>query len=214
MVKLTGMTPTPRQFADAWAEQFGDVVRQAGGRDGRLSQAEARRIAKRDAPDFLASDNAVNFFKATGQKTVSVEKFIRVASEYVEREASAVAGSNQKLSLLEARCLPKDLKDDFMFLRGKGLPERRTWAELGEEVAEFVHTAFADWSWETLPRPPWQVRGERPIVDSFSHPDDPNTRAYVYVAQDTIYVSIGKTANASSDTPEVGWYNLGPVPAE
>ncbi len=211
MTRLTGITPTPQQFADAWAEEFGAVVQEAAGADGRLSMATARRIAMRAGPEFLISDNLMNFLDATGQKTVGAVKFIREARDYVERMAVEVAGPNQLLSLVEARNLPEDLQADFFYLRGKGLPDHMSMEEMSDRAKRIVLEAFADWSLAALSEVPGQVRGEREIA-SVPHPDDSNTTAHVYVARSKVWVSIGKTASASSDTPAVAWYDLGLFP--
>ncbi|MCB9746186.1 MAG: hypothetical protein H6740_26655, partial [Alphaproteobacteria bacterium] len=81
MTLLTGITPTPEQLADAWAEAFGEAIREAAGADGRLSAATARRMGRASGSAFLASDNLLNFLEATGQQTVGAEKFIRVARD-------------------------------------------------------------------------------------------------------------------------------------
>ncbi len=49
---MLATTPTLEQFAKAWTANFAKAGRDAGGRDGRLSRNEAKKIAGRD--DALA----------------------------------------------------------------------------------------------------------------------------------------------------------------
>ncbi len=209
-----GAAPTPEEFASAWDDAFGPVLRAAAGSDGRLTLAEAKRISRRDSPDWLASDNAAGFLGATGQRTIGAEVLRGKVRDYIVREARRIAGSNGRISLAEAARLPKDLRDDFLFLRGKGLPQHRTWNELAVEVRDLVGRAFADWRYPVLPQAPRAVRGERPILESVRHPTDPSTRAIVYVADGRVYASIARSGTAAPGTPGVGWYDLGPVPPE
>lgn len=209
MTRLTGTTPTPAQFRQAVEEEFGAVIRDAGGRDGRLTRNEAASIAQRHDAGWIVSDNAVNYLNITGQKTVSAEKLVRKLGEYAERSAEQVAGPNQRLSLLEARSLPTDLQAEFFYLRGKGLPERVSPATLKDAVEQMAKDALDNGSLTKLPTPPWQVRGKRPIVDSISHPAS-GTRATVYVADDKVYLS--RAASAGGGVHLVGWYLVGDVP--
>lgn len=211
MTTLTGITPTPAQLADAHRDAFADELRAAAGADGRLSKSEAKRIADRAAPGWLAADNAASFFEETGQKTVSIEKLIGVIHADVRAEASAVAGPNQRLSLVEARALPADLQADFFYLRGKGLPERVEPADVKAWAEGKVKAALDDESATRLPAPPWQVMGKRPIIEHLPHPAS-HTHARVYVADDELYFS--RAAPAGPGVPLVGWYHVGGLPPE
>lgn len=211
MTVLTGKTPTPTEVADAWVDAFGDSIRDAAGADGRLTRAEARKIDRRSDAGWMASDNAVNWLKFSGQKTVSAEKLIRKIHDYVERKAEKVAGGNNKVSLVEARKLPADLRADFFFLRGKGSPKHRSGAELSTLARGLVKAALEPFSMTKLPKPPATVRGER-SVGSVPFPGDTGAQAHVYVGRNNvIYASVGATAS-SPNLSRVGWYRLGPVP--
>lgn len=209
MTTLTGTTPSPSQFAQAVRDRFGDVIRQAAGADGRLTRNEAEKIAQRDDAGWIVSDNAVNFLKFTGQKTVSAEKLVDKVTEYAEDRAAQVAGPNQRLSLVEARALPADLQAEFFYLRGKGLPDRVEPADLAAAVHNLVLDALDNESATRLSSPPWQVMGEDPIIESLPHPAS-HTRAIVYVADNEIYFS--RAAPAGPGQSLVGWYHVGPVP--
>lgn len=211
MTLLSATTPSPAQLAAAVRDQFADVLRDAAGADGRLTRAEAARIAERADPEWIVADNAVSYLEKTGQKTVSAEKLIGKVHDYVLAKAEAVAGPNQKLSLLEARSLPADLQAEFFYLRGKGLPERVSPVDLAEGVRAIVQQALDSESMTRLPAPPWQVMGKRPIIEHLPHPAT-STHARVYVAEDQIYVS--RAAPAGPGVPLVGWYHAGEVPAE
>jgi hypothetical protein len=110
--------PTPQQFAKSWTKGFARAVREAAGRDGRLSENEGRQIADRGDALERYADNVSGWFKATGQKSVSVDKLIAHGHNYAKANGERVAGSNQRMSLLEARALPADLRTDFFELRG------------------------------------------------------------------------------------------------
>jgi hypothetical protein len=103
----------------AYREAFGPAIREAAGKDGRISRSEAERMADRDDAGQLVADNMQNFFDRTGQKSVSAEKFVNVVGDYAERQAERHAGPNQRLSLVEIRNLPDDLVADLQHLRGK-----------------------------------------------------------------------------------------------
>lgn len=116
-----GNGPSPKQFANAWTRGFAAAVRDAAGRDGRLSLNEARQIAKRTDGLAVYGDNAVNYLEKTGQKSVSVEKLIGKGHDYAFALAERVSGGNNRVSLVEAQDLPADLRADFMALRGRPL---------------------------------------------------------------------------------------------
>ena len=111
--------PTPSQFATAWTRGFAAAVRDAAGKDGRLSVNEAKKIAQRTDGLAVYGDNAVNYLERTGQQTVSVEKLIGKGHDYAFALAERVAGNNNRVSLVEATHLPRDLQADFLALRGR-----------------------------------------------------------------------------------------------
>lgn len=114
--------PSPKDFASAWTRGFAAAVRSEAGKDGRLSRKEAERIAEQGGALAQFGDNAVNYLEHTGQKSVSVDKLIGKAHDYAFAVAEKAAGSNQRLSLVEAKNLPEDLRGDFFALRGKEDP--------------------------------------------------------------------------------------------
>lgn len=114
--------PTPQEFANAWTRGFAAAVRSEAGIDGRLSKNEAANIEKAGGNLAMYGDNAVNYLERTGQKTVSVNKLIGKGHDYAEAVAARHAGDNQRLSLVEARNLPADIRGDFFALRGKADP--------------------------------------------------------------------------------------------
>jgi hypothetical protein len=114
--------PTPQEFATAWTRGFAAAVRSEAGRDGRLSLREAQRIAEQDGHLAQFGDNAVNYLEKTGQQSVSVNKLIGKGHDYAVAVSAKVAGDNNRISLVEARNLPDDLRADFFALRGKADP--------------------------------------------------------------------------------------------
>ncbi len=202
-----GPAPRPAEFAAAWRQKLGDVLCQASNTDGRLSRPEAERILERSDEGFIVADNALSFFERTGQKTVRVEKLIRVLGAEVETEVAKVAGPNQRLSLIEARMLPKEIREDVLYLRGKGLPKRVQPTDFKAAVRSMVQQVLDEESAIKLSAPPWQVMGKKPIIENIPHPAS-NTRAIVYVADGQVYFSRA----ASTPTPLVGWYHGGPAP--
>lgn len=115
MPKLNS-APTPKQFATAFTRHFAAEVRNAAGRDGRLSLNEATKM------DPAFADNALNYLEKKDQKSVSTEKLIGAAYGYALATGSKVAGNGNRISLVEARMLPDDLQANFLALRGKDAP--------------------------------------------------------------------------------------------
>ncbi len=114
--------PTPKAFANEWTKGFAVAVRDAAGKDGRLSKNEAAKIAEHGDALARYADNAVNYLASTGQKSVSAEKLIGKGHNYAYAVGAKVAGPGNRISLLEARSLPDDIRPDFFALRGKEDP--------------------------------------------------------------------------------------------
>lgn len=112
-------TPSPRLFSETWSTDFKEAVKKAAGKDGRLTVSEAKKLAARPDADKVFADNALNYLKATGKQSVSVEVLATSAKAYALRAAEVAAGSDGKLSLADGAKLPEDLKEDFFMLRGK-----------------------------------------------------------------------------------------------
>lgn len=115
-------TPSVRIFTETWTADFKEAVKKAAGTDGRLSMSEAKKLGERPDADKMFSDNAVNYLKATGKQSVSVEVLATSAKAYAQRAAEVAAGPDGKLSLADGAKLPGDLKEDFFLLRGKTVP--------------------------------------------------------------------------------------------
>jgi len=211
MTTLKNTTPTPAQFASAVRDRFADTIRQAAGADGRLSVSEANKIAGKDDPEWIVADNAKDTIEKAGQQTMSAEKLIGRIYDDALAHATTAAGSNNKLSLLEARLLPANLQAEFFYLRGKGLPDRVAPADIASHVAAVVMAAMDANSLTKLPGPPWQVMGKDPVVESLQHPAT-GTRAIIYVVDDQIYFS--RAAPSGPGVPYVGWYHAGALPPE
>jgi hypothetical protein len=117
-VPIIASAPSPKTFATKWSKEFARAVRsEATG--GRLTTVQAARIGESDPSLAPYRDNAVNYLKAHHQKTVSVDKLIGSGYRHALSEGTRVAGSNGKISLVEARRMAADLRDDFRILRGK-----------------------------------------------------------------------------------------------
>jgi hypothetical protein len=108
--------PSPQGFARAFAKEFGAAVKDAAGRDGRLSANEAKSIAE------PFRDNALNYLEKTGQKSVSVNKLIGAAERYAFIHADKASGGDGRVSLKDGEKLSGDLRADFFALRGRALP--------------------------------------------------------------------------------------------
>lgn len=209
MPPILPTTPSPRTFTDAWTRKFEEVIRAAAGKDGRLSVSEALRIAERLDGGRLFSDNAVNYLRATGQKTVSANKLIAVASAYTERSAISAAGSDGRLSYPDAKTkLQPDLRDDFLYLRGKIVdPPQPTPAQLQRDVRDSVLRAFDNGTAKKLSGPPAIVKGRQQMLPDLRH-EPSETTLRTWIADGRVYVS--RAANRPTDL--VGWYDVGPVP--
>jgi hypothetical protein len=202
-------TPTVKAFTEAWTRKFAETVREAAGKDGRLSRTEAARIAEKAGGASLFSDNAVNYLEATGQKTVSAEKLIEAGRVYAERAATSAAGTDGLVSYVDATKLPKDLQADFLYLRGKGPIDvvERTPEQLRADVTDSVLRALDAGTLVKLSGPPAVVRGRSPVVENIPH-DVSATRATAFVADGQIYISRA----SQTPSPLVGWYKVGPLP--
>ncbi len=109
---LISRSPSSRTFANAWSSEFSKAVKNAAGRDGRLSRSEARRIAE------PFRDNALNYFESTGKQSVSVGVLEASGRAYAEATARRAAGTDGRLSKADAAKLPADLRADFAWLQG------------------------------------------------------------------------------------------------
>ena len=90
--------------------------------------------------------------------------------------------------------------------------ERRVYEEQGFVVVPDVipagELAALDGESATrLSRAPSAVRGRRPYIENVPHAAS-NTRALVYVANRTVYISRASPV----PSPLVGWYRVGPLP--
>ncbi len=211
MTRLTGITPTSEQLGAAWRDEFREAILEAGGADGRLSEASARRILERDDTGRLAADNALAFFERTGQKTVSATKLLRVLGLEVQQAGADVAGTNNRVSLREGRRLPAHIRPDFFHLRGKGVPDTRTYADFVADAVSSVRAAIAD-NWNATPQRgvPGPVFGTRPIEQYWDA--DNRANIYIHVGGDQLYFSVGAT-RTSPIFDRVGWHHVGPAPA-
>jgi hypothetical protein len=114
--------PSVRTFTETWSSDFKEAVKKAAGKDGRLTMNEAKKLGERPDADKVFADNAVNYLKATGKQSVSVEVLATSAKAYAQRQAELAAGADGKISLADGAKLPADLRDDFFMLRGKTAP--------------------------------------------------------------------------------------------
>ena len=112
-------TPTVKTFVETWSADFKEAVKKAAGPDGKLTSAEAKKLAKHPSSDRMFADTAVNYFKTTGTKSVDVDVIAADMKAYAQRAATAAAGADGTLSLADGKKLPTDLKEDFFVLRGK-----------------------------------------------------------------------------------------------
>jgi Nuclease A inhibitor-like protein len=111
--------PTVRGFTETWTADFEKALKKAAGSDGRLSLAEAQKLAAASTSDKMFGDNAVNDLTKTGKQSVSVKVLVSAGSEYAERAADAAAGPDGRISKANADKLPADLRRDFFELREK-----------------------------------------------------------------------------------------------
>jgi hypothetical protein len=115
-------TPSVRTFVETWTTDFKAAVKQAAGKDGRLTLSEAQKLAKHPEADHVFADNAINYLKQTGKQSVGVETLAAEMKAYAERSARAAAGTDGRITLAEGAKLPGDLVEDFFLLRGKAVP--------------------------------------------------------------------------------------------
>jgi hypothetical protein len=115
-------TPTVKTFVETWSADFKAAVKAAAGTDGRLTLAEAQKLAAHPQADHVFADNAINYLKTSGKASVSVDVLTTEMTAYAQRAAQVAAGSDGKLSLADGAKLPNDLTEDFFMLRGKPVP--------------------------------------------------------------------------------------------
>ncbi len=122
---------TPAAFAQTFTARFAAQVRAGAGTDGRLSTSEAAKLPE------PTRDNAENFLKAVGQKSVSIEKLIGRAHDYALATAIKAAGPDGTLSAIDARALPADLQAEFAGTQPKQSPDARAKAmtALAEKIS-------------------------------------------------------------------------------
>lgn len=218
MTVLKGITPTPAQVAAAYREAFSEAIDQAGGKDGRISRNEAAKVAERADAGQLVSDNLVNWLEATGQKSVSANKFKGVVAAYAERMAAREAGPNQRLSLLEIRNLPDDLTPDLLHLRGKD--------DLAPVAPDAPSVIFDEGHIYELmyyrPEGPWEpervvdegtVRhdGTRPVVEGLNDVGDwqgAAEKALAYMWERSLVYA---ARNGVAELPRQGSVQMGPI---
>lgn len=111
--------PSPERFATTWTSYFAAAVRSAAGTDGRLSLSEAQKLSTRGDEMGRFGDNAVNWLRAKDQQSVAVDKLISAGWDYAFATGKEVAGDDGRISLEDAKGLPEDLREDYLFLRGK-----------------------------------------------------------------------------------------------
>jgi hypothetical protein len=136
-------TPTVAKFVETWTADFTAAVTRAAGANGRLTVAEARKLAQAAAPDSMFADNALASLTKSGKSSVTVAALTAEMKAYAQRAAEAVAGSDGKISLSEGAKLAPDLVEDFFVLRGKTPPASVTGGTLDQVKAQ-LSTIVAD----------------------------------------------------------------------
>jgi hypothetical protein len=121
MPKITG-SPSVNTFTTVWTTEFTAAVKRAAGSNGKLSAAEAKKMATQTNGDQLFADSALSLLKAKGNKAQAVDTLAADAKAYAQRAAQVAAGADGKLSLADGAKLPTDLVEDFFFLRGQKPP--------------------------------------------------------------------------------------------
>jgi len=121
MAKITS-APSPTTFSTAWAEELNAAVKRAAGNDGRLTAAEAKRMAKRDDGDQFYADDALKYLDLNQQKSVAISKLADWAPTYALAAGAQASGSDGRISFADATKLPPSLTEDFFLLRGRALP--------------------------------------------------------------------------------------------
>lgn len=210
MPPLLPTTPTRAAFTKAWTQKFEEVVKQAAGKDGRLSVTEAKRIAERLDGGRFFSDNAVNYLHAKKQKSVSANKLVEAGRAYADWMGGSVAGADGRISYPDAKKMRPDMHDDFLYLRGRIVDGTQpTPKQLVQDVRDVVLRAFDNGTAKKLAGPPAVVKGRRELIEHLPHaPTATNLRTWV--ADGRVYVSRA----ANRPTPLVGWYDVGPMPVK
>lgn len=120
--------PTPNAFAVAWAKSLEQSVEGLGGRDRKITWAEAKAaIAAGTIPDQFA-DNVTNFFTRSGRAAsgegISAQQLVAAAQAYAQSAAENAAGPDGRLSPRDAEKLPAELRAEYAAMVDMPRPER------------------------------------------------------------------------------------------
>ena len=94
--------------------------------------------------DGMFADNVQNYFLATGRHWIKADDLIASGARYSLAAMEKAAGDDNRLSLVDIRSLPTDLKDDLLVMRGKA-PEGAVERTLKGAVEAFGHPDISDY---------------------------------------------------------------------
>lgn len=114
-------SPTTEAFATAWVEHALDpALKAAAGTDKRLSAKEAASAAAATSGPLAIAGGALDaIHKLTGKARPGFAELREAGHAYALSSATEAAGSDGKLSLVDARALAAGLEPGYLALRGR-----------------------------------------------------------------------------------------------
>jgi hypothetical protein len=114
------LNPTPKEFATAWSQGY-ETALQPIAKNGEVPYAEVDEDQIGGTKSVFA-DNADHWLNIYDDKN-KLSEMVKAGYKYALKEGTKVAGSDGKISLLEARAMAADLVEDFYALSGKPFVE-------------------------------------------------------------------------------------------
>ncbi len=206
---ILNSAPTPAKLAEGWEQRFGPPLRRAAGRDGVLTGAAIDRLAQETNTDREAADNAKAILDASGQRSMNVEKMLKLIGAATVNGAQNAVGPTGKIALERAELLPANLRPDFLLMRGR-LPEVAPLspAEVRRIITQMALDALDNGTAQKISGVPYGARGVRALVERVEHPAS-NTHFRISIIRNQVWISRASQV----PSPLVGWYKIGAAPS-
>lgn len=174
-----------------------------------ITHGAIERLAFENSSDQAAADNARAILDASGQRSMRVDKMLRLIGAANVAGAEAAVGPSGRVPLSNVSRLPEHQQRDFLLLRGR-LPEVAPipLATLKQRLTTQALQAIDDGTARKISGVPSGIRGVRPTVERVSHPAS-NTHFDVYVVRNVVWISRASPV----PSPLVGFWRIGAAPS-